>query len=592
MTDQQGARSVANGAPAWALLAAAVVGLYATGAAALPLGDRAVPPAGVILIADSAPVTPDATQPDNPSRVPTRPDDPSPAPFAELNAALADARARLEELARAAQASAGQARQELDAAKQENERLHAEFATLQQTSQTADARIAELANAAEDAAAEAKRIGKELVTMRWQNAQLNTSLARAQAAREQAVAEGHKTEEALSAKVESLTKSAEQSATEIARLHTALADAEHQLEAATTSRGEAEARVTELQTKLESADTKSNHLDEQLTKLQTQASQAGRERDEARARIAELALEADRLRSALASAAAEAEQATRAKRDLEQEVAELRTAAGSAADAARRNLLAVEARIKELNAALVTDIPAAAAEPNDGAPGTLQAIPAAAPAAGSASDGGPATAAPAEAQPQPEHNSEAPADRPTAQVAATEAPQTAAAVADIDLIKSGTAGDTPDADDLTRVTANLPLEQRLQVQGLLVDLGAKIDARGLALTVPGQGLFATNSDEIEPTAHDTLAKVAELIDAFKGHPVQIIGYTDSIGDATYNKILSQRRATLVRQFFVDNFGIDGQRLATEGRGEDDPIAANDTPGGRQANRRVEVLIQN
>jgi outer membrane protein OmpA-like peptidoglycan-associated protein len=130
------------------------------------------------------------------------------------------------------------------------------------------------------------------------------------------------------------------------------------------------------------------------------------------------------------------------------------------------------------------------------------------------------------------------------------------------------------------------------VQGLLADLGAKVDARGLALTVPGQGLFATNSDEIEPTAHDTLAKVAELIDAYKGHPVRIIGYTDAIGDASYNKILAQRRATLVKQFFIDNFAVDGRRLSSEGRGEEEPIASNDTPAGRQANRRVEVLILN
>ncbi len=132
----------------------------------------------------------------------------------------------------------------------------------------------------------------------------------------------------------------------------------------------------------------------------------------------------------------------------------------------------------------------------------------------------------------------------------------------------------------------------MQVQGLLVDLDAKAGPPGLALTVPGQGLLATNSDRIEPAANDTLAKVAELINAYDGHPVRIIGYTDAMGDASYNRTLSQRRARLVKQFFIDNFEIDGTRLSTEGRGEDQPIASNDTLAGRQANRRVEVLILN
>jgi OmpA-OmpF porin, OOP family len=72
----------------------------------------------------------------------------------------------------------------------------------------------------------------------------------------------------------------------------------------------------------------------------------------------------------------------------------------------------------------------------------------------------------------------------------------------------------------------------------------------------------------------------------------IVGHTDSIGEDSYNQYLSQRRADLVKQFFVDNFGIEDTRLATEGHGEAQPIATNATLEGRQANRRVEVLILN
>lgn len=71
-----------------------------------------------------------------------------------------------------------------------------------------------------------------------------------------------------------------------------------------------------------------------------------------------------------------------------------------------------------------------------------------------------------------------------------------------------------------------------------------------------------------------------------------MGHTDSIGEASYNQTLSQRRAELVKQFFVDNFDIQDQRLQTQGRGEAQPIASNQTVEGRQANRRIDVLILN
>jgi OOP family OmpA-OmpF porin len=70
----------------------------------------------------------------------------------------------------------------------------------------------------------------------------------------------------------------------------------------------------------------------------------------------------------------------------------------------------------------------------------------------------------------------------------------------------------------------------------------------------------------------------------------IVGHTDSIGDEAYNQTLSHRRAELVKQFFVDHFDVEPARLSIDGRGEAQPIASNDTVSGRQANRRVEVLI--
>jgi OmpA-OmpF porin, OOP family len=83
-----------------------------------------------------------------------------------------------------------------------------------------------------------------------------------------------------------------------------------------------------------------------------------------------------------------------------------------------------------------------------------------------------------------------------------------------------------------------------------------------------------------------------LINLYKDQPVLIIGHTDAIGASDYNKTLSERRASLIKQFFVDNFDVDGSRLSTRGLGEERPIASNATAAGRRANGRVEVLILN
>jgi outer membrane protein OmpA-like peptidoglycan-associated protein len=159
-------------------------------------------------------------------------------------------------------------------------------------------------------------------------------------------------------------------------------------------------------------------------------------------------------------------------------------------------------------------------------------------------------------------------------------------------MKTGYHDDGAAPQSLAALTAALPLEARVQVQNLLADLDAVTDEQGLKMTVPGAELFAIDSERIEPSAHDALAKVAELINVYDGRAVLILGHTDAIGRAGYNQTLSEQRAHLVRQFFVEHFDIDQARLSTRGHGEEQPIASNETVRGRQANRRIEVVILN
>jgi outer membrane protein OmpA-like peptidoglycan-associated protein len=584
MADQSSAARRAHVVAGRALLAAGLIASGAVAGGAMPRLHPDGPAPRVTLIQEAADPGPSATGQSNASG--------QQAPFAELNQALAAARARLEELAKAAAvaASAGQAREEVASLKEQNRQLAAEVAALRADRdglQSAGARIGELTKAAEAAAAEAKRIEAELVTMRWQNAQLNTSLARAQAARDRAEADARKNQQVLASKVAALTEAAERSAAEIADLRAQLAARDQDIASAASARSGTEAHLAELQETVRNAKAESSGLGEQLDRLRTQLAQAEQERDQARQ-------ESSGLR-------AETERVTSVNRQLEREVGQLRSAASSATDAARQNLVAVESRIKELNAALTGVEPVA--NPTAGIhPGlTETAMP----------DGGARRSA---ASPEP-------IDRAAATEEASAAPQALAALgttsaasapvppprkvdvaatltpdpavdADLDLVKSGGATSQTLGPALPRLIADLPLEPRLQVQSLLVDLDGKVDQRGLMMTVPGAELFAINSDAIEPTAYDALAKVAELIGVYKDRRVLIVGHTDAIGDASYNKNLSERRARLVKKFLIDNFAVDGSRLATQGLGEAQPIASNDTSSGREANRRVEVLILN
>ena len=70
--------------------------------------------------------------------------------------------------------------------------------------------------------------------------------------------------------------------------------------------------------------------------------------------------------------------------------------------------------------------------------------------------------------------------------------------------------------------------------------------------------------------------------------VTLEGHTDNVGGMAYNQDLSQRRADAVKNYLVEKFGIDSNRIKTVGYGETKPIASNDTEAGRYQNRRVQA----
>ena len=98
--------------------------------------------------------------------------------------------------------------------------------------------------------------------------------------------------------------------------------------------------------------------------------------------------------------------------------------------------------------------------------------------------------------------------------------------------------------------------------------------------------FATDSTRVIPTVElDNFGKALATLEP--GVRVEVGGHTDAIGNNEYNLNLSIRRAESVRQYLIQNYGVDYQSLTVRGYGEHLPIADNVTPQGKQLNRRVE-----
>jgi len=119
-------------------------------------------------------------------------------------------------------------------------------------------------------------------------------------------------------------------------------------------------------------------------------------------------------------------------------------------------------------------------------------------------------------------------------------------------------------------------------------LATRDSARGLIANM-SDVLFRSGSYELAPGARERLAKVSGIILAYPSLHVSIEGHTDSVGGDEYNQNLSEQRAQAVRDYFVQQ-GISGSTIETHGYGKPAPIASNDSPEGRQQNRRVELVL--
>lgn len=134
-------------------------------------------------------------------------------------------------------------------------------------------------------------------------------------------------------------------------------------------------------------------------------------------------------------------------------------------------------------------------------------------------------------------------------------------------------------------------KQQRELQSQIGDSGARIINTGSQLIVrlPEAITFPVDSAQVKGSLVDDLYAIAGNLQDYPNTTVRVIGHTDNTGTAAYNQDLSIRRANAVRSILLQG-GVSSSRIRAIGMGEEQPIATNATPEGRQANRRVEIVI--
>lgn len=134
-------------------------------------------------------------------------------------------------------------------------------------------------------------------------------------------------------------------------------------------------------------------------------------------------------------------------------------------------------------------------------------------------------------------------------------------------------------------------QQEAELRQQLEGTGVSVTRLGdeIVLNMPGNVTFETNSADLKPQFFGVLDSVALVAQKYDQTVVEVSGHTDSTGSAQYNQTLSEQRAATVATY-LNNRGIDRQRILAYGRGLTQPIADNSTAEGRAMNRRVEIRL--
>ena len=121
--------------------------------------------------------------------------------------------------------------------------------------------------------------------------------------------------------------------------------------------------------------------------------------------------------------------------------------------------------------------------------------------------------------------------------------------------------------------------------------GAKVEriGEGIKITFSSGILFDVDQSKLKSQYQSELTELSKILNKYEDTNIMLVGYTDSTGPEEYNLKLSRKRADSVANY-LSSQNVDSARFTTEGYGEAQPVATNDTAAGRAQNRRVEVAI--
>lgn len=136
-------------------------------------------------------------------------------------------------------------------------------------------------------------------------------------------------------------------------------------------------------------------------------------------------------------------------------------------------------------------------------------------------------------------------------------------------------------------TASTPYVTNLKITTAAPDTRSKLITEGKLVSY---GIyFDVNKDVVKAESFGTLSEIAKTLKENPTVKIKIIGHTDSDGDDAKNLDLSKRRGAAVKNALSTEFGITGDRIQTDGKGESEPVSPNTTPEGKAKNRRVEFI---
>ncbi len=141
--------------------------------------------------------------------------------------------------------------------------------------------------------------------------------------------------------------------------------------------------------------------------------------------------------------------------------------------------------------------------------------------------------------------------------------------------------------NMIRFDGGTPMISNVRIATGMPDMRSKLLTEGKLISY---GIyFDVNKDVVKSESYGTIKEIAKVLTDNPNVKIKIVGHTDSDGDDKSNLDLSKRRSAAVKNVLAKEFNIDAARIETDGKGESEPVAKNDSSVNKALNRRVEFI---